>query len=85
MAKQVLEIKDFSGGLNCYSEARDLQDNQFIGEIPSEIGNLTNLTTLNLAVNQLTGEIPPEVCNLKWPSWFLQPNFTGNNLTNTCD
>ena len=29
MAKQVLEIKDFSGGLNCSSDARDIQFNQF--------------------------------------------------------
>jgi len=29
VAKQVLEIKDFSGGLNCSSDARDIQFNQF--------------------------------------------------------
>ena len=36
----------------------NLWDNQLTGEIPSEIGNLTNLTNLDLGVNQLTGEIP---------------------------
>jgi len=35
-----------------------------IGEIPPEIGNLTNLRELNLTSNQLTGEIPPEIGNL---------------------
>ena len=35
-----------------------LRDNQLIGEIPLEIGNLTNLIDLNLSDNQLTGEIP---------------------------
>ena len=34
------------------------------GEIPPEIGNLTNLTTLNLYRNELIGEIPSEIGNL---------------------
>ena len=41
-----------------------LLDIQLTGSIPSEIGNLTNLTYLNLGGNQLTGEIPPEIGNL---------------------
>lgn len=40
-----------------------MSKNQLTGEIPSEIGNLTNLTTLNLQNNQLTGIIPEEICN----------------------
>jgi len=34
------------------------------GEIPPEIGNLTNLTFLDLQNNQLTGSIPSEIGNL---------------------
>jgi hypothetical protein len=34
------------------------------GEIPPEIGRLTNLELLFLNSNQLTGEIPPEIGNL---------------------
>ena len=34
------------------------------GEIPPEIGNLTNLTFLDLHNNQLIGTIPPEIGNL---------------------
>ena len=41
-----------------------LDRNQLTGEIPSEIGNLTNLTRLSLNRNQLTGSIPPEIGNL---------------------
>lgn len=34
------------------------------GEIPSELGNLPDLTHLILAGNQLTGEIPEALGNL---------------------
>jgi len=37
--------------------------NQLSEEIPTEIGNLSNLTSLNLRDNQLTGIIPNEICN----------------------
>ena len=39
----------------------NLSSNGLIGEIPPEIGYLTNLTSLDLYDNQLTGEIPPEI------------------------
>ncbi len=38
-----------------------LSNNQLIGEIPSEVGTLTNLRSLHLQNNQLTGEIPYEL------------------------
>ena len=41
-----------------------LDDNQLTGEIPEELGSLTNLRALNLEYNQLTGEIPAELGNL---------------------
>jgi uncharacterized protein YjbI with pentapeptide repeats len=60
------------------------------GSIPSEIGNLTNLTNLNLRFNDLTGSIPPEIGNLTNLTYLdLRGNdFTGSippeigNLTN---
>ncbi len=41
-----------------------LGDNSLTGEIPSELGNLSNLKLLGLEVNSLTGKIPPELGNL---------------------
>ena len=41
-----------------------LYNNGLSGEIPSEIGNLTQLTSLNLGSNDLSGEIPAEIGNL---------------------
>jgi len=61
-------------------------NNGLTGEIPPEIGNLTNLQVLRLRDNQLIGEIPPEVCDLIESNslnidWILD----GNNLINTCE
>jgi len=41
-----------------------LYSNQLEGEIPESIGNLMNLTNLNLHSNQLSGEIPQNICEL---------------------
>ena len=41
-----------------------LPDNQLTGAIPSELGDLTNLTRLELYGNQLSGGIPAELGNL---------------------
>ena len=41
-----------------------LANNQLSGELPPELGSLSNLTSLYLSDNQLTGAIPPELGNL---------------------
>ena len=64
-----------------------LYNNEFTGKIPSEIGNLTNLTNLRLEYNQLTGSIPSEMGNLINLEYFrLDHNdFTGLLPENLCD
>ena len=42
----------------------ELDDNNLSGQIPSELGNLSNLKNLLLQYNQLTGQIPPELADL---------------------
>ena len=56
----------------------ELSNSGLVGEIPSEIGDLINLTYLNLWSNQLTGDIPPEIGNLT-NLWYL--DLEGNQLT----
>ncbi|XP_071724434.1 uncharacterized protein [Rutidosis leptorrhynchoides] len=43
----------------------DLSCNKFCGEIPPQIGNLSNIRVLNLSHNNLSGPIPPALGNLK--------------------
>ena len=45
-----------------------LQDNQLSGPIPPELGNLANLSRLELFGNRLSGPIPPELGNLRYVS-----------------
>jgi len=76
----------------CYNieETTTLVLSGLTGEIPPEIGNLTNLIGLVLSSNQFIGEIPPEIGNLtNLTGLFLNNNqLTGRipseigNLTN---
>ena len=56
----------------------DLGGNSLTGEIPAEIGRLTQLRELYLARNQLTGEIPTELGRL---SQLLRLRLYQNQLT----
>ena len=55
-----------------------LSDNNMTGEIPPELGNLSNLLRLLLNDNDLSGEIPPELVDLS-KLWEL--DISDNNLT----
>jgi len=60
------------GEVELWGECYNIEETTFLqlswngltGEIPPEIGNLTNLIKLWLYSNELTGEIPPEIGNL---------------------
>ena len=56
-----------------------LNDNQLTGEIPAELGDLTNLGWLGLNDNQLTGEIPAELGDLSrlWRLYLSSNQLTG--------
>ena len=55
-----------------------LGENNLSGPIPPEIGNLTNLTILNLRINTLTGAIPPELGDLTSLTFL---DLSSNGLT----
>lgn len=44
--------------------SRELYGNSISGKIPSELGRLASLQTLDLYLNNFTGEIPNELGNL---------------------
>ena len=48
------------------------------GDIPAELGNLSNLQELYLYDNELTGDIPTELGNLSNLAWLY---LSGNQLT----
>jgi hypothetical protein len=54
-------------GVDCSSghvSGLDLDNNNLNGPLPTELGNLTNLTVLDLDGNQLSGPLPPFLGNL---------------------
>ena len=56
----------------------DLSEESLSGSIPSELGDLLELTRLDLSDNSLTGEIPRELGNL---TNLTELRLSGNNLT----
>ena len=52
--------------------------NNMGGEIPAELGSLSNLITLELARNELSGEIPPELGSL---TNLTKLELAGNDLS----
>ena len=64
-----------------------LVNGQLTGELPTEIGNLTKLTSLDLRFNQLSGAVPSEVGNLVNLNYLKLRNnyFTGVIPMSICD
>ena len=60
-------------------EAREYVLHGLRGELPAELANLTNLTSLNLSINDLSGPIPPELGDLSnlWDLSLLSNALSG--------
>jgi len=56
---------EYKGKVLSYMSGIDLSNNNFIGAIPPEFGNLGEILSLNLSHNNLTGSIPATFSNLK--------------------
>ncbi len=86
-----LNDNNFIGGIPTWLDNLDslrtlrLNSNPNLGgNIPPEIGNLTNLIDLRLDFNNLTGNIPPEIGNLsKLTHLFLSNNKLIGNIPNS--
>ena len=57
-----------------------LHENQLMGPIPSALGNLAKLESLQISSNRLTGTIPAELSNLANLEWLY---LDSNQLTGT--
>jgi hypothetical protein len=55
-----------------------LRENNLTGEIPTELGNLDSMQTLDLSGNSLTGQIPAELGNLSSLAYL---HLANNQLT----
>uniref|UniRef100_A0A2K2B0N5 Leucine-rich repeat-containing N-terminal plant-type domain-containing protein n=1 Tax=Populus trichocarpa TaxID=3694 RepID=A0A2K2B0N5_POPTR len=55
----------YKGKILIYMSGIDLSNNNFVGAIPPEFGNLSEILSLNLSHNNLTGSIPATFSNLK--------------------
>ena len=78
LCDESIEIELWGECYNIETTNLNLNNSGLTGEIPSEIGNLINLTSLLLYNNQLTGEIPSEIGNLTNLDYL---NLRDNQLT----
>jgi hypothetical protein len=79
-------------GVRCYADSGksvsnlSLWKNGLNGTIPSELGNLSNLTYLHLGSNSLTGTIPSELGNLtKLTAIYLYSNALTGTIPSELD
>ena len=64
-----------------------MEINALTGPIPSELGELSQLTSLWMSRNRLTGTIPPEIgqlINLEG-TWFFSNDLNGTMPQAVCD
>ena len=58
-------VNIFLGFFVCFFLGRELYSNNISGRIPNELGNLTNLVSLDLYLNSLNGPIPDTLGKLQ--------------------
>lgn len=59
-----------------------LNNNQFVGRIPLEVGNCSMLKYIILSNNKLSGSIPRELCDSES---LVEINLDGNMLSGTIE
>ena len=90
------ELEGFRGDFNCALReldsmdpvvdlknitSLDLHENNIIGTIPAELGQLEDLTSLNLRNNQLNGTIPVELGQLEYLKYlYLNSNELNGSI-----
>ena len=67
MSKQVLKISDFSGGLNSYSDGKDIQDNEF--------PQLWNVTSSQHVILKMGGSLVQHIYGLPHDSSNYQEGY----------
>ena len=77
---------EFLSNFTNLTEAR-LDHNMFTGEIPSTIGQMSNLRVLTLGDNSFSGSMPDEICLLRKEKEleFLEADCGGPNPKIQCD
>jgi hypothetical protein len=65
----------------------DIRDNEFTGQLPSEIGHMWNMTRMQMKNNKISGTVPPEFGRLdQMEQWTLEGNYlTGEIPFPVCD
>ncbi|KAL7584199.1 hypothetical protein Lser_V15G43306 [Lactuca serriola] len=64
ISEWISNMDDYKGGILDYMAGFEFSCNKLTGEIPEELGLLTQLRALNLSHNHLTGPIPVNLSNL---------------------
>ncbi|XP_058216178.1 LRR receptor kinase BAK1-like [Rhododendron vialii] len=69
-----VQISSLKNQFDSHMNSLDLNTNNISGQVPEELGNLTNLVSLDLYLNNLSGPIPKTLGNLQ------NLHFLGFNL-----